>query len=163
MPYSRTRPPSWAPNAVPSPRGWESPEGELLIAMKNSSPVSRMGVGGVVNSRLLGLHWVRNGNCGLVLKFNDYVNVVAGAYIQLAGTGPSGNLVLYAAAQTNTNTVVFDRKSDMTMAKVPNHAARYTLIPQSIVGTITDADGDGNTNKVVSVAMATRAGRREVA
>ena len=49
------------------------------------------------------------------------------------------------------------------MAKVPNHAARYTLIPQSIVGTITDADGDGNTNKVVSVAMATRAGRREVA
>jgi hypothetical protein len=163
MPYSRTKPPSWAPNAVPTARGWESPDGELLISMRNNPPISRVGVGGIAKIKFLGNKWLRNGNCGLVVKFNDYVNVTAGAHIELQGTGLSGNLVLYAATQLNTSTVLFDRKSDMQMAQVPNEAATYRVIPQSIVGTITDSDGDGATSKVVSTANAVSASIRVVA
>lgn len=162
MPYSRTKPPSWAPNAVPSSRGWESPEGELLISMRNNPPISRMGAGGIAQVKFLGNRWVRNGNCSLQIKFNDFVNVTAGAYVRIAGTGLAGELILYAASQLNTNTVLFDRKSDMQMATVPNEAARYTLIPQTLNGVIVDSDGDGASTKIISTAMAKSASRRDV-
>lgn len=162
MSYKKDAPPPFAPKAIPAPNGWEKEDtGELLICQNGG--LSKPDVAGEIGrASFVGANWVRAGACSVKVRMNDYVDVTLGASIVISSTG-SGNLTLYADAQTETLDVIFDRDSDNDPAVVPNEAAIYSLGAQTISGTIEDTDGDGAADLVLSAKQAKVAGHKTVA
>jgi hypothetical protein len=159
--WSRETPPNWrvkngnkAP--VATERGWEDPDsGELLVAISNlatkaeEANILEVGFGADA--------YEQSDPLTVVVRFNEKVNVTAGATLVVTSTGVSGNVTLTAAAQTEVNEVVFS-------GTVPGEAATLSIAAQSVVGTIVDAAKVASaSDKSISAEIAAAAGTRVVA
>lgn len=165
--WTKDLPPTWRKqigkkDPIATEQGWVDPDtGEVIVAMNNLP--TEAGPADVVSVRFGSTSYAQGDPLSVIVVFNEVVNVVAGATLEVSSTGVSGNFNLHAAAQSGSE-IVFDKQSDnLTQEVVPSETAELGLAGQSIVGTITDSVGGGASNLVISGQQATEAGTRNVA
>jgi hypothetical protein len=100
---------------------------------------------------------------GVNITFSAAVNIPAGSSIIVSRTN-GGNLILYAAAQTNVTTAVFNKAIDNTTSYIiPNATNTFSLASQTITGSIKET---GTTfdpqSKTISSGQASGAGSKSV-
>lgn len=139
MSWTLNTPPTWAPNAVATKKGWENPTtGEVLVAIRG---LSRKAGASDVNAVVFGAEVYENGDdVSALVRFNEKVNVTAGASFVLTNSGSGGNITLYAAAQNDVSEVLFNKQVDNTtqVALAANAYATQTLTSD----TVNVSDGD---------------------
>lgn len=150
---------------VATARGWEnakSKQKELIVAIP--SLAVKAGEANVLAGSFGQLSYVQGAPLSVAIRYNERVNVTAGAAIVVSWSGLSGNITLYAAAQLGVNDVVFDLDAMAVPAVVPAEAGVLSLAAQSIVGVIVDAnDNVTPSDLAISAAAAAAAGTRTVA
>ena len=148
---------------VATKRGWEDPDtGELLVAIGELT--TKAGAGDILEVSFVTSELAQGDDLSVLVRFNERVDVTAGASIVVTWDGGSGNVTLYAAAQTNKNEILFDKQSDNTTQEVvPSETGALSIAAQTLGGTIKDAGTVTNSNKAVSAPVAAAAGEVEVA
>ena len=161
--WSRETPPNWrvkngnkAP--VATERGWEDPDsGELLVAISNlatkaeEANILEVGFGADA--------YEQSDPLTVVVRFNEKVNVTAGATLVVTSTTPTvtSDVTLTALQQDNVNEVVFS-------GTVPGEPTTLSIAAQDVVGTIKDAAKDETeSEKPIKEEIAAAAGTRVVA
>lgn len=137
--WSLDSPPSWVKEkCVLTERGWEGVEsGEIYIAIGEGA--TKSGAAKVLSVEFEKVPWVSGEEIAVAVHFNQYVDVTAGANIVVKNDGDSGDITLYAAAQSGVSRVVFDKKNDNESDEIApaNVAASGTL---TLSGNITDGE-----------------------
>ena len=143
--WTLDNPPNYAKDSVMTKRGWEKPaiaEGkspEVLVSIRNGS--SRASAADVVGVTWIQETLVRGENMGVMVQYNEKVDVPAGSSVVVTAAGGASNVTLYAEEQLDTEYVVYDKLVDTTTAAtVADIAAVYSVGAQTIGnGTIIDA------------------------
>lgn len=160
--WSLNRPPKFKnPKGRPlvaTKRGWEDPDtGEVLVAISNL--ITKAGSADIVAIEFVDKTPVRNEALAIKVRFNERVDVTAGAVLTVSWSGLSGNFSLHAAAQSNVHEVLFDKQSDLlTPEVVPNEAGNISVAAQTISGTVNDAGTLVASSLVVSAEAAASGG-----
>lgn len=160
--WSRDTPPNWrvkngnkAP--VATERGWEDPDsGEILVAISNLA--TKAGKADILEVGFGATAYVQGAPLTVVVRFNEKVNVTAGATLVVTSTTPTvtSDVTLTALQQDNVNEVVFS-------GTVPSEPTTLSIAPQDVVGTIKDAAKDETeSEKVIKEGIAFAAGTRVV-
>jgi len=165
--WKGNNPPVWQTNvgldAVAKSTGWVNPEtGETIITARNLHTV--MGAADVIQTHFVAASLQQGDALSVKVKFNELVDVSAGASVVVSSTGLAGSVTLYALAQSGIHDVLFDK--DVTLvsaALVPSEAATLSIAAQSLVGTIKDAGTAVDSNKAIGAEAAAHAGTRVVA
>jgi hypothetical protein len=167
--------PLWTLDNPPAPRnangklcvateaGWTDPDtGEVLIAISNLT--DKAGEADVIAVAFDAEAYLQGDPIALAVRFNEAVDVTAGATIEVSFSGLSGNITLHAVEQLDTALVVFDKQSDLvTDEVVPAEAGDLSVAAQSIIGTVVDAGTAVAANLAVSAEVAAAAGEISVA
>jgi hypothetical protein len=142
--------------AVATNRGWEdSVTGEILIAIQRLA--EKAGQANIVSVLFDQAAYEQDDALQVVVRYNEKVNVTAGATLQVSWSGVSGNFAATALAQTAVSEVVF-------AATVPAEAGNLSLAAQSVVGTVKDSnDGTTDSEVAISAPIAAAAGSKVVA
>lgn len=157
--WSLSNPPVWVPNALADQSGWRDPSTQELIVAIGSLVTKSDGAD--IESISFALDaYERNDLLVFNVKYNEKVNVSAGAYLNLSWSGISGNFNIYAAAQTGVSIVVFNKQSDHSTAiHVPNEAGTLSIVAEAINGTIVDNLGSHLTSgHTITSGLASGAG-----
>jgi hypothetical protein len=146
-------PPAFAPNAVATDQGWVDPDtGEIFVAIGKLT--TKAGPGDVLSVAFDATSYAQGDPISVTVRFNERVNVPAGATLTLSNTGPLGPITLTALQQLNTNEAVFS-------GTVPLESEEVTLaVTSPLTGAIQDATDNTATNLVVPVSAITAAGTR---
>lgn len=145
--WSITNPPKFpyleaqGKRAYASDRGWHHPDtGELLVTIRGLA-TAKGGSANVVGIEFVNPEAGRGDDLSVAVFFNEKVTVTVGSTLVLTGSG--GNITLKAAAQSNTNKVIYNKQNGdgTTQEVVPDRADTYTVGAQTIGGTITDVLG----------------------
>jgi len=153
-----------AKKAVATERGWEDARtGEILVQISNL--VDRAGQANILSVSFDKAAYVRSGAVKVIVRYNEKVNVTAGANLNLSWTGINGDFRGYALAQSNVAEVVFDVDVAAAPLVLFNEAGTLFMSAQTIVGTIVDANGVTQlaSQLVISAPIALAAGTRVVA
>jgi hypothetical protein len=105
--------------------------------------------------------YVQEDPLSVTVTFTENVDVTAGAAIVVSYDGVSGDVTLYAAAQSDTDIVVFNLQVDLlTPAEVPNDPLGGTLSvdAQTLTGTIVDSSDNMPSHLVLGAPAAATAG-----
>lgn len=164
--WKGNNPPFWhtrtGKDAVATKKGWENPKtGEVLIAV--SSLNTRMGAADVIGINFVSDLLARGDELSLTVKFNEKVDVTAGASVVVTNTGLAGNITLYAVAQLSAYDIIFDK--DVTLLApvlLADEAATLSVDAQTVLGTVKDAGTAVDSNLAISVDVAAAAGTREI-
>lgn len=143
---------------VATKRGWEDPDtGEVLVAI--SSLTLKAGAADILEVTFDAASYARTDAVSVTVRFNERVDVTAGAAIEISWSGVAGNFFAHALAQTNVHEVVFNKDPGLVSnALVPNEAGDLSVAAQSVSGTINDAGTLITSNNAVSLAAAAAAG-----
>lgn len=160
--WKGNNPPEWQTkirkDAVATKRGWENPDTrEIIIQASNLN--TRMGAADVIKVEYVDSSLVGGDEISVKVKFNEKVDVSAGASLVVTSTGISGNITLYALAQSGSYLVLFDK--DITLSSnvvVPSETAILSISAQTVSGTIKDFGTVVDSNKDVSAQVAAEAG-----
>jgi len=141
--------------AVATERGWEDLEtSEILVAIPELATLA--GQANVVSALFDKAAYVQADVIQVAVRYNEKVNVTAGATLLVSWSGLGGDFVLTALAQTEVGEVVFG-------GVVPSEAGTLSIAAQTIVGTIKDSNnGTTDSEKAVSAPIALAAGTRVV-
>lgn len=136
--WTLNSPPTWYPTAVATDAGWVDPDtGMVLIAI--SRLASKAGAGDVLSVAFGDTAYDQGDNLSVIVRFNEKVDVAAGASIVVGWSGVSGDITLYAAAQTGVDEVVFNKKTgNVTQETVPEEAGILSIGAQTLGGTVID-------------------------
>jgi hypothetical protein len=150
-------------NAVATESGWEDSEtGEVLVAIRQLATVA--GEANVIGASFAALQYAQGEALKVVVRFNEKVNVTAGATLLITWSANPLGITAYAAGQLNVSEVAFDKDSMGSPLLVPMEAGELSLAAQTISGTVKDAsDGLTDSNLSVSADVALAAGTRVVA
>ena len=165
MTWDLNSPPVWAPNAIKTEKGWEDPDtGEVLVAIGNldtKGPSSEA----MVSAVSFDAESLAQGDpLSVTVNFNEAVDVVGGATLEVSSTGVGGNITLHAVAQSGVSAVVFSKEVDLTTdVTVPLETADLSIAAQSILGTITDSSDATPSDLSINGSIAAAAGIRSVA
>jgi hypothetical protein len=166
--WSLDLPPRWRKkNGKKQPvltnRGWEDPDtGEVLVAMAGRTEDA--GSANIVGIQFDAAALAQGDPLSVTVVFNENVDVVGGATIEVSSTGGGGNITLHAAAQTGVSSVVFNLQVDLlTPETVPLETADLSIAAQSILGTVTDTVGGAASDVAIGAAEAAEAGVISVA
>lgn len=161
--WTLNTPPRWVQNAVATVKGWAHPTtNELLVAIRNLT--TKAGAADILAVSLNAEEYLQGDELSVTVRFNEKVDVSAGASLVLSWDGLAGDITLYAAAQSNSNLIVFAYESDLTtLATIPMEAGTLEMAAQSLVGTIKDTGTAVDSNKAISGAIALTLGEIEVA
>lgn len=138
-------------------RGWEIPlkgtdpaDGltEVIVALRGVAS----GVAAAANIVVVGFvptepAHVQGDPLQVKVVFNENVDVTAGATITITTTGVSGTIVATAAAQLDTNEVIFD-------AVIPLETGDLSIAAQTLTGTIVDDTDATPSDLTVSAPVA---------
>lgn len=147
--FTYEQPPIWKDDAVATPQGWSDPvTGENLVAIRNLSTVA--GNANITEIFFTDEEFVVDtvGAIQLKVRFNEKVNVSAGATIVITSDGTPTTITATASAQTNVNEVLFVATSP------DDEGAELSIAPQTISGTIVDNLGNAASNKVINSTIA---------
>jgi len=130
--WSLNKAPGYAPDSIATQKGWETPLGEVLVAIRGLA--TKAGAGDIVSLTFNAASYTQGDPISVSVQFNEKVNVTAGASLVL--TGNIGNVTLYAAAQSNVGKVVFDKQVDnVTPAVLATGYATGTLTSTGVTPT----------------------------
>lgn len=148
---------------VATKAGWTDPDtGEVLVAISNLT--TKAGAADVVEVRFGAASYSQGDPISVIVRFNERVDVTAGAVIQISSTGTGGNFDLHAAAQTNSHEIVFDKQADNTTPEtVPLETAILSLSAQTVSGTIVDTGTAVASTLTIDADEASSAGTRSIA
>ena len=152
-----------ARKAVATERGWEDARtGEILVQISNLA--DRAGQANIFHVSFDKASYIRSALVKVVVRYNEKVNVTAGANLNLSWTGINGDFRAYALAQSNVSEVVFDVDIASNPLTLFNEAGTLFLSAQTIVGTIVDAAGatPPASELAISAPMSAGAGTRVV-
>lgn len=150
--------------AILTERGWELPlkgtdpaEGltELIVAI--GQPDATVAAGG---ADIVSVNWAdedleQGDTVGVVIQFNEKVDVTAGATIDIVSSGAAGTVTLTAAEQLDTGSVLFE-------GTVPSETADLTIpAPLAITGTV--AADDGGAVETTALAATIQGGQINIA
>jgi len=163
MTWTLETPPLWAPNAVKTEKGWEDPDtGEVLVAIGDL--VNKGGAAAIASVAFGSESYEQGDPLSVIVRFTEAVDVTGGATLEVSSTGAGGNITLHAAAQSDTNVVVFDKQVDESTAEtVPLETADLSIAAQTILGTLVDTVGGDAASLAISGTQASEAGTRSVA
>lgn len=142
-------------SAVSTDKGWkDSNTNEILVAIPKLATIA--GEANIVSVTFAASEYSQEDALIIKVKYNEYVNVSAGAALQVSWSGVSGNFAAVAAEQLSVAEVQF-------AAAVPAEAGELSIAEQSIVGTIVDSnDGITASELQISLDLAAAAGVIEV-
>jgi hypothetical protein len=152
-----------AKKAVATERGWEDARTrEILVQISNLA--DRAGQANILGVGFDKAAYVRSGAVKVIVRYNEKVNVTAGANLNLSWTGINGDFRGYALAQLGVTEVVFDVDVAAAPLVLFNEAGTLFVSAQTIVGTIVDAAGTTPlaSELVISAPIAAAAGTRIV-
>ena len=111
--WTKDLPPKFKTNAVATAKGWEDPAtGEVLVAIRQLA--TKAGAGDVDAVNFAATSYAQGAALGVKVRFNEKVNVTAGANLVVTSNQTAGNYTLYAAAQSNVQEVLFNKQNDNT-------------------------------------------------
>jgi len=149
--------------AIATDRGWEdSATSEILIAIPQLATLA--GQANIVSVSFDKAAYVRGEAVAITVRYNEKVNVAAGANLNLSWTGTNGDFRAYAAVQSEVGEVVFNKDVAGNPLVLFTEAGTLFVSAQTIVGTIKDSNnGTTVSEKAISAPIATAAGTRVVA
>lgn len=106
--------------------------------------------------------YVDGDELSVTVTYDDAVDVTAGATIVVTSTGSSGNITLYAGAQSNVTDVVFDQDDAGDPVVIPGEPATLSVGAQTLSGTIVDHGSTVASDKGISAGEGTAAGTRVI-
>jgi hypothetical protein len=134
--WSLNRPPLWLKKIgkkIPifTIMGWVQPETrEVLVTMNNR--LSDAGPADVVDVRFTANSYNQGDPLTVIVHFNEAVDVVSGATIELSWSGISGNFFCSSGNQTNVHEVIFS-------GTIPNESGSLEISSGAFIsGAITD-------------------------
>jgi hypothetical protein len=148
--------------AVATNRGWEdSVTSEILVAIPMLA--THAGQANIVSVLFDKASYVQGEAVKVTVRYNEKVNVAAGANLNLSWTGINGDFKAYALVQTGVGEAVFDKDIAGNPLVLFTEAGTLFVSAQSIVGTIVDTnDGITASEVAISAPVALAAGTRVV-
>lgn len=142
--------------AVATDRGWEDARtGEILVAIPQLAVVA--GQANIFSVLFDKAAYAQGDAINVVVRYNEKVNVTAGATLTVSWSGVSGNFVVTALQQSAVTEVVFS-------GTAPVEAGNLSIAAQTIVGTIVDVSEAGMASELaISSDKAAGAGTIAVA
>lgn len=142
-------------NAVSTNKGWKDPKNkEVLVAISNLA--EKAGEANILSVKFDKSAYEREDAISIIVQYNEYVDVTAGAKITVSWSGVSGNFDVVALEQEKVFDVVFS-------GLVPDEEGILSLVTQSIDGNIVDNnDGVTASELLISADNAAGAGSFEV-
>lgn len=173
MSWNYKTPPPFAPDAIPTDRGWEAPLAgtdpadelkELVVAI-GDLPL-KAGAATILSVAFGAASYDEGDALSVTVKFSENVNVADGASIVVASEGTE-QYTLYALEQLDAQEIVFDQVVTLDAPVLIDDAELepflLSLAAQSVTGTITDADtAEAAATLAVSAGVASAAGTRLV-
>ena len=166
--WDKDVPPNWRKKngnkePIATHRGWEDPDtGEVIVAIGGLK--TKAGEANIREIVFEETAYSQGDPLGVKVRFNEKVDVTAGATIVISWDGGSGNITLHAAEQLDAYEITFDKQADnVTDEVVPSEAGNLSVGAQTISGTVVDTGTAVASNLSVSAEIASSAGTIAVA
>lgn len=128
--------------AVATDKGWEDKTThEVYVAIPQLA--TKAGSANILSVLFDKAAYLEGDAAKVIVRYNEYVNLSAGASLIVNWSGVSGNITALAAAGTKLNDVLFT-------FTVPSEAGSLSLAAQSLIGSIVD-NNDGVTASQVAI------------
>ena len=126
---------------VATKAGWADPDtGELLVAISNL--LTKAGAADILAITFDAASYNQGDPFSVVVRFNEPVDVTAGATLVASWDGGSGNITCTALEQLGQHEISFD-------GTIPAEAGTLSVGAQTVLGTVKDAGTAVDSNLVI--------------